>query len=70
MGLAQYRLIEGKGLSKVMESIYAESSETGLAQSEDASPKALTSPNQSSISTNPLKELLNNEDLKNRFHPG
>ena len=34
------------------------------------SPKALTSPNQSSFSANPLKELLNNEDLKNRFHPG
>ena len=47
-----------------MESIYAESNKTGLAQSEDASP------NQSSISTNPLKELLDNEDLKNRFHPG
>ena len=27
MGLAQHRLIKGKGLSKVMESIYAESNE-------------------------------------------
>ena len=52
MGLAQHRLIKGKGLSKVMESIYTKSNETGLAQSEDASPKALTSPNQSSINTN------------------